>query len=119
MTKQSSALIGTDQIEPIFKLLRRAVRLWWVGLVTFVVVAGAISAAVHLWPRKYRSESSLHYREGVQWTPEEAANTRRAGQRLRELLLSRSNLAMAIQELGLYPELVAAGRMAEAVEEMR
>lgn len=109
----------SDVLEPALRLARRAVRFWRAGLVTFAAAAAVAVVAVALLPRHYRSEAVVYYREGLQWATSEGASPRRVGQRLKDVLLARVQLAKVVEELGLYPELVQAGRAADAVEEMR
>jgi Mrp family chromosome partitioning ATPase/uncharacterized protein involved in exopolysaccharide biosynthesis len=109
----------SDLLEPAVRLARRAVRFWRVSLVTFAAAAAATVVAVALLPKQYRSEAVVYYREGLQWATSEGASPRRVGQRLKDVLLARVQLAKVVEELGLYPELVKAGRTADAVEEMR
>lgn len=108
-----------DDLELVFGLARRTVRKWRPALITFLLVAVAAGAFIKFWPRQYRSEAVVLYREGMQWTSSEAPNPRRVGQRLRDSLLARALLTKVIEEMNLYPRLVKAGRMMEAVEEMR
>lgn len=111
-------MIASDYLESVVRPVRRAARFWWVALGAFGVVMAATLAASVL-GRQYRSEAVVYYQEGMQWTTSEGLSTRRIGNRLKDVLLARAQLARIVEELGLYPELVQAGRMAEAVEEMR
>jgi Mrp family chromosome partitioning ATPase len=95
------------------------VRHWRLALGVLVAVLAVSSTVALLWPKKYRSEAVVYYREGLQWNTNEAMSPRRAGQRLREILLSRAKLSALVSELGLHPELVSAGRLSDAVEEVR
>jgi Mrp family chromosome partitioning ATPase len=103
---------------PAVRLVRRAALFWRAGLLAFAAGLAVAVAAVWLWPKQYRSEAVLYYREGLQWTEEGGAGTRRVAQRLKDMLLARAQLAKVVADLGLYPHLVQAGRMSEAVEEM-
>ncbi|HKA89864.1 MAG TPA: hypothetical protein VKE22_19520 [Haliangiales bacterium] len=114
-----SPLIASDYLQPVVRLMRRTVRFWWVALAAFVVGMGATFAAMELRAKQYRSEAVVYYQEGLQWTANEGMSTRRIGQRLKDMLLARAQLAKLIDELGLYPQLVKAGRTGDAVEEMR
>ncbi len=115
---RGSPLIANDYLQSVIRPVRRAARFWWVGLAAFlIVIAATLTAAVLT--KQYRSEAVVYYREGLQWTTNEGMSTRRIGQRLKDVLLARAQLAKVIEELGLYPELVKAGRIADAVEEMR
>lgn len=108
-----------DDLQLVFGLARRTLRKWRPALATFLLVAVATGAFIRFWPKQYRSEAVVLYREGMQWTSSEAPNPRRVGQRLRDSLLARALLTRVIEEMKLYPRLVGAGRMVEAVEEMR
>src|SRR5262249_50357306 len=119
ISMSKSPLIASDYLQPVVRLMRRTVRFWWVALAAFVVGMGATFAAMELRAKQYRSEAVVYYQEGLQWTANEGMSTRRIGQRLKDMLLARAQLAKLIDELGLYPQLVKAGRTADAVEEMR
>jgi Mrp family chromosome partitioning ATPase/uncharacterized protein involved in exopolysaccharide biosynthesis len=111
--------IPPDPLIPILRLARRTLRQRWVAAVIFVAVSVVGAGAIRFWPRQYRSETTLHYREGLQWMADESPGSRRVGQRLREVLLSRSKLAKVLEETNLFPRLAKAGRVPEAVEELR
>ncbi|MBI5070610.1 MAG: hypothetical protein HZB56_20470 [Deltaproteobacteria bacterium] len=108
-----------DELQAIFRLARRTLRKWRPGLAAVVVGMLATGAVIQWWPKRWRSEAVVYYREGLQWTTTDAPNARRMGQRFKDMLLARTLLTKLIQESGLYPRLVKAGRMGEAVEEMR
>lgn len=110
--------LPSDHLQSVVRALRRAARFWRIGLAISGLVMAATVAAGAL-GKRYRSEAVVHYREGLQWTTSESMGTRRVGQRLKDVLLSRLQLARVIEELGLYPRLAKSGDMAAAVEEMR
>ena len=110
--------IASDNLEPVLRLARRTLRFWPAAMLVLVLGVAATVAVVKMRPRQYRSEAVLHYREGMQWNPNEGYSARRMGQRLKETLLARTQLAKIIEELGLYPKLVSAGRTSEAVNAM-
>ncbi len=114
----SPPLIARDHLQPAFRLLRRMAGHWLVGVIAFAVGIAGTAAVANLRPKQYRSEAVVHYREGLQWTTSEGQGARRIGQRLKDTLLARTQLAKVIEELGLYPELVKEGRLGDAVEEM-
>jgi Mrp family chromosome partitioning ATPase/uncharacterized protein involved in exopolysaccharide biosynthesis len=107
-----------DHLQPLLRHARRTLRFWPACVATLVIGLFATGAFLQFRPRQYRSDSVLYYREGMVWTSNEGSSTRRIGQRLRDVLLSRSQLTRIIQEMGLYPKLVRSGRVGEAVEEM-
>lgn len=114
----SAPLIARDHLQPAIRLLRRMAGHWGVGVLAFAVGLAGTAAVSSLRPRQYRSEAVVHYREGMQWTTNEGQGVRRIGQRLKDTLLARSQLAKVIEDLGLYPDLVKNGRIGDAVEEM-
>ena len=120
MTSMSkSPLIARDYLQAVVRIVRRTGRFWWVALLACAIgIAGTLVAA-EMRDKQYRSEAVVYYQEGLQWTASEGMSTRRIGQRLKDLLLVRTQLARMIDELGLFPVLVKAGHTAEAVEEMR
>src|SRR5690242_19841484 len=115
----TSGQTASDHFEAVVRFMRRAVRFWRVSLVVFAIGIAATAAVDKLRPKRYRSDAVVHYREGLQWSTHEGASARRVGQRLKDYLLARAQLTIVIDELKLYPELVKAGRLADAIEEMR
>jgi Mrp family chromosome partitioning ATPase/uncharacterized protein involved in exopolysaccharide biosynthesis len=119
MRSSKRGTIPADQLQPVLRLFPRAVRFWRTGVVVAAVLAVAAVATVVVLPKRYKSEAVVLYREGMQWRPDESGSPRRVGQRLRDILLARTNLAKVIEELNLFPALVAKDHLSEAVEEMR
>ena len=111
-------LTANDQLQPALRLLRSTIRFWGAGLLAFATIIVAAVAVAVLLPRQYRSEAVLYYREGWQWNPGDGLSARRMGQRLKDSLLARKRLAEVVEELGLFPNMVKAGRTGEAVELM-
>lgn len=115
----NSPLIARDNLQSVVRFLRRTVRFWWVALATLVVGGALTGVVAHYRVKQWKSEAVVYYQEGLQWTTNEGMSTRRIGQRLRDTLLARAELAKLIEELDLYPLLVKTGRTSDAVEEMR
>lgn len=113
--------IPHDSLEVVLKLIRHTMRFWWVAAIVISLGAGATMGILRTRVNKYTSEASVQYQEGMQWSLVGAEGTggRRAGQRLKDYLLGRQQLASVIEDLKLYPWMVDAGREAEAVEIMR
>jgi Mrp family chromosome partitioning ATPase/uncharacterized protein involved in exopolysaccharide biosynthesis len=107
-----------DQLNVLVKLARRMRRHAGRGLLAFAVGVGLTLAVLQLKPKHYLSETVLYYQEGFQWDLRNEG-ARRAGQRLRETVLARTRLQQIVEDLGLFPKLVAAGKMDDAIEEMR
>lgn len=112
-------LIASEELQPIFRLARRILPRWRLAALTSSAVLVLALVAFVAWPKEYRSEAVVYYQEGMQWTASEGGGGRRVGQRLKDVLLARGQLTKIVEELKLYPDLVKAGRIAEAVEEMR
>jgi Mrp family chromosome partitioning ATPase/uncharacterized protein involved in exopolysaccharide biosynthesis len=110
---------ASDHLQPVLRVLRRTLRYWWAGLAVLALGAGATAAAARFRPQQFRSEAVLYYREGMQWGTNDPVSSRRVGQRLKDLLLARTQLVKIIEEMNLHPRLMAAGRVPEAVEEMQ
>ncbi len=109
-----------DAVVLVRKVLQR-----WVWLVVALAI-GAVAALVA--PRiirpQYKSETVLLYREVIQagtvLDPGYQAESRRQmGPRLREMVLSRSNLERIITGQNLYPDIVKGRGMLDAVDQMR
>lgn len=107
-----------DHLQPALELARRTLRFWRPAVAVLAIGVVGTLLVHQLRPKRYRSEAVLYYREGLQWSPNEASSARRVGQRLKETLLARAQLAKVVEEMNLYPEMVRSGRTAEAVEEM-
>lgn len=118
MIPPSSPASG-DDLRFVVALARRALRFWALAVAVFVAGAAATGVGVALWPRKYASQATLLYHEGLHFGQDESSSPRRVGQRLSEVVLSRAQLTSLVQELGLFPKRVAAGELREAVEELR
>ena len=114
-----SPLIARDYLQAVVRIVRRTGRFWWVALLACAIGIAGTCVAVEIRQKQFRSEAVVYYQEGLQWTANEGMSTRRIGQRLKDLLLARTQLARLIDELGLFPTFTKAGRTAEAVEEMR
>jgi hypothetical protein len=107
-----------DHLQPALELAGRTLRFWRPAVAVLAIGVVGTLLVYQLRPKRYRSEAVLYYREGLQWNPNEASSARRVGQRLKETLLARAQLAKVVEEMNLYPEMVRSGRTAEAVEEM-
>jgi uncharacterized protein involved in exopolysaccharide biosynthesis len=121
MTEARSA---RDKLDRIFAILKRATRFWLAaGLLMFV--GGAISGAVAFTrPRVFKSETLILYREGIRASDLGGADqggdpARKLGLKLKEMILSRSQLQKVIEEFKLYPKIVEDRGHVDAVDEMR
>jgi uncharacterized protein involved in exopolysaccharide biosynthesis len=116
-----------DQLERAMTLLRRSRSFWRRALVVFLVGICIVVPYVFTRPRAYRSETVILYQETIRSTDltggdGSGESARRAGARLREVLLSRASLEPIITDLHLYSKrgqtLDRAG-LVEAVDDMR
>ncbi len=114
-----------DRLQRLVDYAVRARRYWWIVAI-FVVVGGALSVVFALTrPQVYLSSASLFYQERIQTSllqgRDAATMQRNIGERYRELLLARSQLAMIIEdpELNPFPDIVEADGAEAAVEELR
>ncbi len=113
-----------EQFERIVTLFRRSAAFWKRGLAVFAVgVLVSVPFVLRL-PRTYRSDMVILYQETIRSSDVTGGDgysegARRAGARLRELLLSRASLEPIINDLHLYPGSIIHGELIGAVEEMR
>jgi protein tyrosine kinase modulator len=119
----TAAITPRDQLDRLLRLVRRALRYWW--MIALIGFAGGSAATAFAFMRKPRflSESVVLYRELIPLSALQGSgggrDLRDLGGRVREMLLARPRLEQAINELGLYPDLVEKDRMVDAVDLMR
>lgn len=118
-------LAPRDVIHVALSILRRSARRW--PVVAVATVLGLIAAFVlpKLMPPVFQSETLILYQETIQTenllgAQQYAMESRRQiGMRLREMLLSRTNLEQIVKAHNLYPSTVSSRGMIDAVEEFR
>lgn len=122
---EQSLLAPRDVLNIAKSLIRRALRYWPVIAVSFVLAMGGAVAVPKVLPPIYMSETLVLYQEVIQTenllgAQQYAMESRRqVGMRLREMLLSRTNLEQIIKVHNLYPSTVNSRGMIDAVEEFR
>ncbi len=112
-------------IKRTLQIARRALLYWPALAVAATLGVAAFFLVPKVIPPMYDSGTVLLYREVIQAdsllgsnsTPSESKRAR--NMRLREMLLSRSNLKPIIEKYNLYPKTVESQGMVEALEEMR
>ncbi|MCA9633463.1 MAG: hypothetical protein KC766_37695, partial [Myxococcales bacterium] len=112
-------------IKRTLQIARRALLYWPALAVAATLGVAAFFVVPKVIPPVYESGTVLLYREVIQAdtllgsnsTPSESKRAR--NMRLREMLLSRSNLKPIIEKYGLYAKTVESQGMVEALEEMR
>jgi uncharacterized protein involved in exopolysaccharide biosynthesis len=124
--KSDKAMLAPrDVIRVVVSLLRRTLRRWPVMVGAFVIGLVAAFAVPKAMPPVYVSETLVLYQEVIQTenllgAQQYAMESRRQiGMRLREMLLSRTNLEQIIKVHNLYPDTVSGRGMIDAVEEFR
>jgi len=122
---QSVVQTPRDRLQRLVDYVVRARRYWWLVAV-FVVLGGALSVAFAMTrPQQFESTSVLFYQERIQSSilqgRDAATVQRNIGERYRELLLARSQLAKIIEDPALnpLPDELADHGVEAAVEELR
>ncbi len=113
----------TSTWRSLGRTLRRALRHAHVLALAAVASVPAAIYAPRLVPPVYVSQAALLHRELIQATSllgkdAQVETVRQRGSRLKELLMSRTKLEAIVREFSLFPEVVEAGGMAEAVDEL-
>lgn len=122
---QSVIQTPRDRLQRLVDYAVRARRYWWI-VAAFVVVGAALSVGFAMTrPQHFQSTSVLFYQERIQSSllqgRDAATVQRNIGERYRELLLARSQLAKIIEdpELNPFPDELADEGLEAAVEELR
>lgn len=120
--KATGSTTPRDKLDKLLAFSRRALRYWWlVALVT--IVGGALSALLALASQpRYMSEARLLYNERISSTllqgHDVIQQTRNLGNRYREMLMARQQLAKVVAAFGLFGGVVAEEGMDAAIEEL-
>lgn len=121
----NTMLAPRDVIRVVVSLARRTALRWPVVAIALVIGMVAAIVAPIIIPPVYSSETLILYQEVIQTdnllgAQQYATESRRQmGMRLREMLLSRTNLQQIITAHNLFPSIVAGRGMVDAVEEFR
>ena len=115
------ALTVREQLDRVMATLRHSLRFWKAGAALFLLGLVITAPVAMTRPRVYRSEALLLYKERINPLDRDAGSNTglRIGMRLRELVLSRSNLERIITEMNLYEKLVDEQGMNPAVDFLR
>lgn len=102
-----SALTPRDRLQRLVDLGRKTLRYWWL-IALFAVVGGALSLAFAMMrTKKYQSWATIFYQERIQsqlLSPNrEEIVQRNIGDKYRELLLARAQLALIVSDPALNP----------------
>jgi uncharacterized protein involved in exopolysaccharide biosynthesis len=122
--KTDDAPTPRELIARAFTMARRSLRFWPVFVGTLLVAVAAFLLVPQIMPPVYVSQTTLIYRELIQTTnllgrDAPVETQRQRGARMREMLLSRSNIESIIKDFSLYPDTVASRGVIEAVEEFK
>lgn len=112
-----------DQLERVLDVLLRTTRYLWL-CAAITLVGGAIAVGFALTrPHQFESEVVLLYREMIAQSMVQDREVHVAAaalaSRYREMLLSRQNLKKVVEELGLYPDVVAGEGSLAAADALR
>jgi hypothetical protein len=106
-----------DSVGPLSALVPRTRLTFWVGGLVLALGLLVTGAAVRATRPFYRSESIVGYERGV--LEGEPDPPRDIGPRLAEMLTAPARLQRLIEEMHLYPEVVAGRGLPAAIDEMR
>jgi uncharacterized protein involved in exopolysaccharide biosynthesis len=119
-----ASITPRDRLQRIVELAKKTLRYWWlVG--AFALVGGALSLTFALTrPRRFESSAVLFYQERIQssiLSNRQEEVQRNLGDRFRELLLARAQLAQVVADpkLDPYPEVepeLAVDKLRQAVK---
>lgn len=119
------ALTPRVVIKRLLAIVRRTLLYWPVLVVAATFGVGAFILVPKVMPPVYESSTVLLYQQGIEadtllGSRATATESRRSrNMRLREMLLSRSNLTPIIEEHELFKDTVESRGMVEALQEMR
>jgi len=122
---QSVVQTPRDRLQRIVDYGVRARRYWWIAFVFIVVGAGLSLVFALTRPQGYASSAVLFYQERIQSSllqgRDAAVMQRNIGERYRELLLARSQLAKIVEDpaLNAYKKELEQDGLEAAVEELR
>ncbi|HEY3497942.1 MAG TPA: hypothetical protein VGK73_24755 [Polyangiaceae bacterium] len=110
----------TVDVRRALSFTRRMLHYWPTLLISLALAAVAAAFLLYWLRPSYRSETVILYSQGVSSTdPSEQGSPRNATARLKELLLSRRELARIINQFGLYPDVREHYGADDAVDEFK
>lgn len=119
------AFTPRDRLEHLLDYVRRAFRYWWVAA-GLLVAGGALSVVYAVKaPQVFQSQAVLVYQPKIQSMVlsgrDQETQQRNIGDRYRELLLSRKNLASIVTDpkISPFPRAVKDDKVEESVESLR
>ena len=112
-----------DQLTLLVDLIKRTMRhAWLVALITIVGAGLSVMLALRQKPT-YSSEAVLLYQEKISQSVLQGRDVAKGGltqsARFKEMLLSRANLSLVVEEFNLYPDVVESQGTVAAAEKLR
>ena len=112
-----------DQLTLLVDLIKRTMRhAWLVALITIVGAGLSVMLALRQKPT-YSSEAVLLYQEKISQSVLQGRDVAKGGRtqsaRFKEMLLSRANLSLVVEEFNLYPDVVESQGTVAAAEKLR
>jgi uncharacterized protein involved in exopolysaccharide biosynthesis len=113
-----------DRLDRVLSLLGRSRRFVGAALLVFVVGSAAGVGYAMMRKRVFKSETLILYREGIRSSDlvggeDSGDRAHKLGLRLKEMVLSRTQLEQIIAQYKLYPAMVEDRGIIEAVDELR
>lgn len=113
---------AAPQPPSIGGMIKRTMAHWYIAVIVAILGAGATVFVVKNRKPAYRSEAVVNYREGVRaasFGPDGPDPLRTLANKLKDTLLSRSNLEKVVSEFNLFPDVVEKRGMVDAVDRLR
>jgi uncharacterized protein involved in exopolysaccharide biosynthesis len=113
-----------DRLDRVLSLLARSRRFVGAALLCFVIGGAASVGYAMMRKRVFKSETLILYREGIRSSDlvggeDSGDRAHKLGLRLKEMVLSRTQLEQIIAQYKLYPAMVDDRGLVETVDEMR
>lgn len=113
-----------DRLDRVLSLLARSRRFVGAALLCFVIGGAASVGYALMRKRVFKSETLILYREGIRSSDlvggeDSGDRAHKLGLRLKEMVLSRTQLEQIITQYKLYPAMVDDRGLVETVDEMR
>jgi len=113
---------ASREIRRIITIAKRTLMQWRVFAVAMTLGVLAAGTVIVLRKPSYRSESVVHYKEGIRGSylgNESGTRMRTLGTRLKEMLMARPQLEVMVDEFGLYQKTKEKEGYVAAVDEFR
>jgi uncharacterized protein involved in exopolysaccharide biosynthesis len=112
-----------DNLDQLLAIVRRSLKFLWIGAIVAVLGIALTIIVALTRGQAYVSETAILYREiipkAMMSDPGSSSSNRSLSIRFREMLFARPLLQKAVEKNELFGDMVAAGDVDEAVEELR